>query len=151
MTLAIMTVADSIAALEVAGVRILDLDQVPDALTERDCPVLFPEPLNYVTEFSVERNSTGADLTEARKTAYYTLNYTFAYMPVGSGRTGLSRYDDMIRKLFAIIDQVILNSTITGLVDIEPQEMVELGPVPDPAGNQFLGARLRFRCMEFIN
>ena len=123
---------------------------MPDSINERDCPILIPEPVNYVTDFSIARDSTGAD-SWALKTAIYTLNYTFCYMPVGSARSELSRYDDFIRKTYAIVDQVLLNSTITGLVDIEPVGLIEFGPVPDPAGNLFLGCRLQFKCIHFVN
>ena len=149
MTLAIATIADSISDLDVNGVRILDMDQIKAGVNERDCPVLFPEPLGFISDFTVERDSQGIP-SQARKTARYNLNYTFCYAPVGTGRE-LEKYGDMVEKVFAILDEVILHDTITGLVDIEPDAVIEFGPVPDPAGNQFLGCRLRFRVMEFIN
>ena len=150
MALAILTIANSIAALEVAGVRIRDLDQIPDAVQERDCPILIPEVINFVTDLVITRDSTGAD-SYALKTATYTINYTFLYAPVGSDRTGLNRFDDFVRKAFAIIDAVVLNSTITGLIDITPQNTLQWSVVLDPSGNAFMGCMMAFSITEFIN
>jgi hypothetical protein len=151
MPLAILTIANSIADLEVAGVRIRDLDQIPDAVQERDCPILIPEVINFVTDLVITRDSTGADYLVALKTATYTLNYTFLYAPAGSDRAGLSRFDDFVRKAFAIIDEVILNSTVEGLIDITPQATLQWSVVLDPAGNAFMGCMMAFAITELIN
>lgn len=150
MTLHLSTVAKSIAGLSIAGVKIRPLDEIQGAFAERDCPVLFPEPLSFITGFVVTVDSTGTG-GQARLTVAYNLNYTFLFTPVGSGRMGLDRFEEMVDKFSAILDAVLSNDTITGCVDIQPQEVTEFGPVPDPAGNQFLGARLSFKVTELIN
>ena len=144
MTLAIVTVCDSIAALDVEGVTIYDIDQIPPGVP-RQLPALFPEPVNFVTNFTTARNTFG---TTGFKTVEYDLNYTFLFAPIGAGRTGLDLYDDMLTKVALIVDEVLENDAITGAWDIQTQGTADFGPVPDPAGNQYLGCRLVFHVIE---
>jgi hypothetical protein len=149
MALAIVTVCDSIAALSVTGLNILDVDQIPPDVT-RLYPVLFPEPLEFVTDFAMERDSFGGGST-AKMTVTYNLHYTFCFTPIGAGRTGLDLYDEMLTLAAAILDAVLAIDTFTGGVDMVPLAPVEFGPVPDPAGNQYLGCRFTFQVQEFVN
>ena len=150
MALALVTVADSIAGLTVTGVSIKDVDQIPPAADLLRTPVLFPEPLNFVTDFQMVRDSFGPGST-AKMTVTYTLNYTFCYCPIGQGRTGLDVYDDMTGKVAAIWDAVLAIGALTGCVDLVPAGVSEFGPVPDPSGNMYLGCRLAFQVTEFVN
>lgn len=150
MALAITTIATNIAAIDIDGVLIKDIDEIPESATVRDCPVMFPEPMDFVGDFVVEWDSFGTP-TQAKKTAHYTLNYTFCYMPVGSGRAGLDRYGDMVEKAFAILDAIIANDDLTGTIEFEPIEALEFGAVLDPAGSYYMGCRFLFRITEFIN
>jgi hypothetical protein len=149
MTLAIATIADSISQLTVTGVNIKDLDQIPPDAT-RLTPVLFPEPLGFVTDFTLTRESQGSNTFLAKYTVTYRLHYTFLHSPIGSARI-LDLYDDMVGKAFAILDKIIDNDAITGAVDIQPAEAIEFGPVPDPAGNMYHGCRFVLQVMEFVN
>lgn len=149
MALQIVTVTNSIGSLSVSGVKMLDLDEIPPSGAIR-APAMFPEPLNFITEFELERNSFGGG-SQALFTVRYNLNYTFIYAPIGTGRTGLDLYDEVVSRAAAILDAVIAINTFSGGVNIEPVEVLEFGPVPDPAGNQFLGCRMAFRVTEFVN
>lgn len=152
MAIAITTICDSISQLEVSGVRIRDLDQIPTQVNERDCPILFPDPLNFVSAWELQRDSQGSNnLPAAKYTIYYTLTYSFLYAPVGAERPGLEKYAKMVDKLMEVIDVILANDDITGLIDIQPEQIDEFGPVPDPSGNQFIGCRLRLRVTEFVN
>ena len=148
MDTSISTVAQSIASLDgLMGVTIRNIDEIPPDCT-RLMPILIPEPLNFVTNFVSTRDSFGTP-TAAQKTLEYDLNYTFMFVQVGSGRTGLDFYDDMISRVEMIIDAILDNDTITGAVDLSPQGTTDFGPVPDPAGNQYLGCRLVFHVIEY--
>ena len=146
MALALVTICNSIAALDVEGVTIKSVDQIPPDCT-RLYPVLFPEPVNFVTNFTTDRNTFGAD-SGGFRTVEYDLNYTFLFMPIGAGRTGLDYYDKMLTKVALIVDEILANDTIDGAWDIKTQGTVDFGPVPDPAGNQYLGCRLVFHVIE---
>ena len=149
MALQTITVCHSIAALHVAGVSMLDIDQMPPDAT-RIAPCLFPEPVAFMTDFVMERDSYGGGST-ALMTVTYDLHYTFLFAPIGAGRTGLDIYDEMLAKVTLILDAVLAVDVMNGTVDIQPVEVVELGPVPDPAGNQYLGCRMTFQVQEFVN
>ena len=153
----ITNLVDKISQLEISGVRVRDMDQIPAAVNVRDCPMLIPEPLNFIQNIVVVRDAAGA-ASYAPKTITYTLNYTFLFAPVGDDRTmGLSQYADMVKKVFVILDAFIANDAMTSgttydeIVDITPASVTEFGPVPDPAGGQFLGCRIAFLVTEFIN
>jgi hypothetical protein len=148
MTLQIVTVTDSIAALTVAGLHIQALDIPPDAT--RQTPILFPEPVNFLTDFTMVRDSFGGG-SSALMTVTYQLHYTFCFVPIGSGRTGLDLYSDMTAMVAAIFDAIMAIDTLTGAIDIQPLAATEFGPVPDPAGNQYLGCRLAFQISEYVN
>ena len=149
MTIAIATVTDSISQIDIAGVQICDIDEIRTAVTDRDCPVLMPEPLNFMGNIVIVADAFGPASTRKR-TITYTLNYTFLYCPVGQGRE-LERYGDMVEKAFAILDGLILEDDLTGSIAMNPVAVTEFGPVPDPAGNQFLGCRFQLQVQEFIN
>ena len=147
MALQIVTVTDSIAALTVAGLRILDMEIPADAT--RQTPCLFPEPLNFMTDFVMVRDSFGGG-SSALMTVTYQLHYTFLFAPIGAGRTGLDMYSPMTAMVAAVFDAVMAIDTLTGAIDIQPLAATEFGPVPDPAGNQYLGCRLAFSITEFV-
>ena len=150
MALAIATITKNIAAIDVDGIEIKDIDALKDEYTVRDCPVLIPEPIDFVTGLEIERNSYGS-AAQSKKTARYTLNYTFLYMPVGASRYGLDRYGDMVERAFAIVDAMVATDDLTGSVEFTPQDTVSFGVVLDPAGNSFQGCRILLRITEFIN
>ena len=150
MALAIATIADSIAAVSVSGVTIKDLNEIPEAVTLRDCPVLFPRPDGFVTDLAVKRDSFGTGAV-AKMTVTYILTYTFCHAPIGSGRGLFDVYDNMIANAFAIIDAIITNDTVTGLVDLQVDDALNFGPVEDPSGNVFHGCEIQLYVMEFVN
>lgn len=153
----ITALTDLISQLEISGVRVRDMDQIPAAVNARDCPILIPEPLAFISNLIVTRDTSGLAAI-ADKTINYTLNYTFLFAPVGEDRTlGLENYPKMVKKAFAILDVFILADAIASgtaydqVVDITPVGITEFGPVVDPSGNQFLGCKFQFLVTEFIN
>ena len=149
MSLQIANVCDEIAGLSVTGVTIRDIDEIKEELGGRDTPYLMPKPDGFITDFSVERDSFGA-AANARKTATYTLNYTYLHAPLGSGRGLFDVYDGMVKNSFAILDAIIAkDSTIA--VDLVPSDALAYGPVVDPAGNAYHGCIISVYVTEFVN
>lgn len=149
MTLAIATICDSIAALSVTGLTICDYDAIPTRADARG-HYLYPNPINFVTNFRVEWDSFGTDAL-AKKTVRYTLNYVFNYAPIGEGRAfKLDYYDDMTVMAFAIMDAIIANSSLSGNVDNLPS-FGTFGLVYDLAGLPCYGCDVRIDIMEFVN
>ena len=126
MSLAITTITNSIAALSINGLTIKDVDEIPQGLVDRDCPILIPDPDNFVSGFSV----TPDTLNKSKWTAEYTLNYLLLYAIVGSGRTtSMEKFSGMVSKAFAFIDAVAASATLTGAVDWEPGTVDNFGVV----------------------
>ncbi len=151
MALALSTITAAIAALSVSGVTIKDTSAIPKSVEPRDCPILYPRPDGFVSAFNVVRDSFGAD-SQARKTVTYTLTYRFLYAALGTDRAAVfDAYDDFAAKAFAILDVILANSTISGLVDLTPIDTPAWGPVSDPSGKMFHGTDISLAVTEFVN
>lgn len=144
----LLTVANAIAELDFGAIRVKMLREIPLTIYERDCPVLYPEPAGFVTEYLIVRESTGTP-TGALKTRYYTLNYTFLYAPIGEGRMGLDKYDHMVDMVDDIMGVISANDYIDGAVNIEPVGTPVMGLVPAPDGSTFLGCKIAFRVTDY--
>jgi hypothetical protein len=149
MAIAVATVAASIDGLTISGVTIRDLDEIPEKVEPRDCPVLYPNPDGFMSGVELEVDSFGS--ASAKKTIRYRLNYVFLHSPVGGERGLFAKAPDMVAKVCAILDAVIANDAISGCVDIQPGDVTEFGPVADPSGNVFHGCRLAFAVTELVN
>ena len=151
MAIALRSIVTNIAAISVTGLTIYDLDDLKDALDVSACPVLYPDPVNFVTNLRVEMNSfeiTGG----AKKTIYYTLTYIFAYAPAGSGRGLFDKYPGMVDLAADILDALqAARTTISGSLLFDINTIAGFGPVADPAGNIFHGCQFLLDCQEFIN
>jgi len=150
MTLAIQTITRAIADLSIKGVIIRDTHEIPEAVDVRMCPILYPEPVNFISGFSVERDSFGA-AAQAKKTVTYTLTYTYLHAPIGTGRGLFDVYDGLVKNVFAILDALILADALTGTIELIPLTPVNVGPVGDPAGNRFHGCQFELSVTEFVN
>jgi hypothetical protein len=149
MALETITICRSIADLVVDGVTIKNIDEIPADCT-RLIPVLYPEPLNFVSDFTMERDSFGGGST-AKMRVEYTLTYTFCLAPIASGRTGLEYYSELVDKVADILHAFLSIDVLEGVEDIVPLTPVEFGPVFDPSGNIFIGCKFPIRVMEFVN
>jgi hypothetical protein len=149
MALQITTIARNIAALDVAGLQIYGIDNIPADCTNL-VPALIPEPLGYLANFSVVWDSQGGHGVQMM-TVEYDLRYTLLYCSIGAGRTGLDYYGAMVEMVSILLDELLVNDDLTGTIDFLPVEVTEAGPVPDPAGNMFLGCRLVLHVKEFVN
>lgn len=149
MSLAIATICTAISNLNVPGVEIKNLYEVPEAVDER-FPTLYPEPSGFVSEFTVTKNSFGTGMT-AMMTVTYNLTYTFCFAPVSSERTIFVKWAEMVEKAFRIYDTIIAACPLAGSVETELQNVFEFGPVSDPAGNTFHGCKFIIHVTEFVN
>ena len=52
---------------------------------------------------------------------------------------------------FTVLDEIIDNENLTGALEMDPLDALEFGPLPDPAGNLFLGCRFALLITEFVN
>lgn len=158
MAFEIDTVATAIAGLTIAGVygggsknvTIKDLTAVPEAVDARQCPVLFPNPVGFVTSIAVNYDSFGPGVS-AKITVTYEMNYLLAFEKIGQGRGLFDLEQEFVKTLKAILTAFITNDSLNGAVEIHLTEVGNFGPVTDPAGNTFHGCELKLAVIEFVN
>jgi len=148
MALQIATVVDSISKLSVSGAKIKDKDQIPAAGDVRQ-PMIIPLS-NFISEFTMVRESFGGG-SSAKMTVTYVLNYRILYKPLGAGRApqleNISPLVDMIARWW---DAVLAIDVFDGAVDIIPNTITGMGAVKDPSEDNWLGADVSVKVMEFV-
>ena len=148
MTLSISTVTNSIAALSVSGVTIKDVDEIPSRVDVSDCPILYPEPLNFVTNIVVTPMAFGHE-GSGPFDVEYDLTYAFLQTEVGAGGELLDHYKTMVDNVCLIIDRIIISDAVTGAIELSMNGSANFVAIPDPAGNLFHGCHLVFHVKEF--
>lgn len=146
ITSAFATITNSIAALAIPGVTVKDIDEMPQT-ARMITPVLLPQPTDFVTDYEPTFQSFGSNGT-AKINVNYTLNYVYLHCEAGSGLSQLDIYAGLMRNLSAILETLLSNDAITGLVDMTPR-VGNIGVIEDPSANQYWGILLQLRILEF--
>jgi hypothetical protein len=155
MTFKLATVTNSIAAISVTGLTIKDIDEIPVRVYDRNCPILYPEPLDFITNFEAEKMTFGRALT-VKWRMRYNLTYTLMYAPIGSGR-GLELYAQTIAMACLFFDKLMESHPLTGCELVVPISISAPGPMFDPTGTNlpqgevvqlFYGTRLTIQVQE---
>jgi hypothetical protein len=149
MALQVVTVATSISDLSVSGVTIKDLDEIPNEVYTRDCPIVLPSP-DFITNMRLRRESQGSG-SVALWQIKYNLTYRLFYGEVGTGRILGDNYSGLVAKAMLFVDAVIANSELTGSIDSTLFDISFPGVVTDPADNNYFGCEIIFEILEFIN
>ena len=145
--LQLSTITDSISGLTVSGLTIKDIDQIPEAV-ERNYPVIFPEPINFLSELVATPASFSIG-TGSQWNVEYNLTYSLLYAPLGSGR-GMEKYASTVALAIQFIDAILAVTTLNGSIEVTPFN-ISAGPYSDPAGNMFFGAQIILHVLEFVN
>ena len=149
MTIQLSTIANSITGITVSGLTIKDVDEIPTDIIQRQCPLLIPNPENYISNPLIKVDSFGTG-TDRKMTLTYNLNYILIYSQVGAGRVNIiDAYAGMLTKACAFLDAFYGLSTLTGAVDFN----AILG---DPAittvgAIDFHSIGIQVQVQEFIN
>ena len=151
MALQLATVAATIAELEVDGLEIRDIDDIPAEAGLRGA-LLIPLP-NYVTDFVMTRVSFGG--AAAKMDVTYTLNYRLLFAAIGTDRAlNLSVWGGMIEMVAAIwdafLDIGVFDADHDEVVDVVPLAPSNMGIVNDPSDRAFYGCDLAFQVTEFV-
>jgi hypothetical protein len=151
MALEIKTVADSISALVIPRVQIMDLNEIPTAVTTRaDLSIMMPLP-EFITEFDMVRDSFGGGST-AKMTVTYKLNYRFFLAEAGSYRNKkLDWMVDIVDRVAKVMDAILAIDVFAGCIDIVPGEISNMGVVNDPTEKDFYGCDITVEVKEFVN
>jgi hypothetical protein len=124
-----------------------DVDQIPEVVT-RLCPIVFPQPSGFITEIAPERVTFGS-MGNQKENFTYSLNYVFLYSEIGGGRTAFAPYSAMMTKIMLIINAILNNDVVTGLVDMQLESVTGIGAIADPSGTQYWGALFTIKCLEY--
>jgi hypothetical protein len=143
---AFATITNSIAALSISGVTIKDIDEILQT-ARMICPVLLPQPNDFVTDFEPTFQSFGSNGTP-KIDLNYTLHYVYLHCEAGGGLSQLDIYAGLMTKLSAILVALLSNDAVTGLVDMKP-DIGNIGVIEDPSGNQYWGVMFSLRILEY--
>ena len=145
----LVAIADALSALQVSGVNVRDIDQIPENATNI-VPVFFPIPNGFITDMVWERETFGAD-TVAKMNLTYVLHYRYLHAPIGSGGGLLAVYAGLIKNLVKILQAIFADSNLSGeVVDVSLNGISDIGALPDPAGNPFHGVDITLKVLEYI-
>jgi hypothetical protein len=141
-------IATGIAALNIAGVTVLDITAMPDAVTKY--PALVPGPQWIAGGIGSAEDGEGpATFGPGMWVFQRAFSYRYFHAPTGAGRGLLDHYSAMTANLDAITTALTLLD-VAG-VDVMQIENSEFGVVEDPAGSKFYGFDLAITLKERIN
>lgn len=145
----LVTVADSIAALNVSGVNVRDIDQIPESALSI-LPVLYPRPNEFITNLKWSRETYGTDSVAAMNLTY-VLHYHYLHAVVGSGGGLLAAYSGLLTNLVKILTAIFEDSNPSGAVDMQLVSISSVGVLTDPAGlEKYHGVEISLQVMEYI-
>ena len=145
----LVTVADSIAALNVSGVNVRDIDQIPESALPI-LPVLYLRPNEFITNLKWSRETYGTDATAAMNLTY-VLHYHYLHAVVGSAGSLLSVYSGLITNLIKILKAIFEDSNPDGAVDMTLVSISSVGVLTDPAGEvKYHGVEISLQVTEYI-
>lgn len=149
VSLNLANVAGAISNISVSGVTVKNKDEVAGSWTSKP-NVLFPNPENWVTGFSMTWDAL-LQSAEAPMTISYTLNYRFLGVAVGDISAMPVSYSALVDKLILIINAIISTpAPYSGRIEMKIGD-VSIGPKIDPAGNNYYGADFSVSISEQQN
>ena len=152
MSFSSTAIASGIAALSISGVTVKDIDEIPESVLSRDCPVLFPSPDGWMTGGNGEPGE-GPTTFGTPTTRLWTFNrgyrYVYLHSQVGAGRGLLDVISAMSTKADAIIT-AITKLDVTD-VDVKNVAISEFGVLTSPDGKSFFGFTVDITMRERLN
>ena len=141
------TTANSIAAVVISGVTVRDVDEIPQS-AQMICPILFPQPEAWLSD--VTQGAKAVSVADGGQSDFtYILHYVFLLCEAGSGVDQTDPYGNLVSKLKTVINTILDDDTLAASVEISLNGMDGIGIVQDPSGNNFWGALLAFRVLEY--
>lgn len=141
-------IATAVAALSVSGVTIKDLTAIPQAVGQRDCPILYPSPDNWMGSTTAALKTFGTANSRYWE-AQRNLNYVYLHAAVGSERNLAVYMQAMAQKVDAIFTAFLTLGLAN--TDVRGFGNGPYGVLADAAGNQFYGCLLSLAVWEQVN
>lgn len=151
MTLSTSSITAGIAAISISGLSIKDITSIPEQVQPRDCPILFPHPVQFIQGGA--GGEEGLETFGIPTSRFWLFNrtyrYLFLYAPVGSTRGMVDIYSGYVSKIDSIMES-ITELDVTD-VDVRNISVSELGVIEDPAGSKFYGCTIDIMVREKVN
>lgn len=151
MTLSTSSITAGIAAINISGLSIKDITAIPEQVQPRDCPILFPHPVQFIQGGA--GGEEGLETFGTPTSRFWLFNrtyrYLFLYAPVGSTRGMIDIYSGYVSKIDSIMES-ITELDVTD-VDVRNITVSELGVIEDPAGSKFYGCTIDIMVREKVN
>jgi hypothetical protein len=151
ISLHLKDIADAISAISITGVTVKDVNQLSGSWVSLP-NVLYPNIDGpWVTDFSLDYKAFVRGVS-APVNPSYTLHYRFLGVAVGDLAILPAAYNDLIDKVILIINAIMgEDDPYSGGVNMELDDISDLHPLPDPAGNMFYGCDFALRVEEIQN
>lgn len=146
MALSAVTLAETIAGLQVDGVTILDLDEIPQAIDARKCPQVYPAPEKFMILEDANQITLGPN---ALWQYTYLVTYRYVQAPVGMERGVSKIIPGLVDGYTRFIRAIARNAQLLGAAHVKPVNTPEWGVLEDPSKQQFQAADLALRVVEF--
>lgn len=146
VTINLPTIAEQISRLSVEGVTILDIDAITTQYILAPY-TLAPRPDGWFSNLSVTVDTFGTLGTE-KLTMTYNLTYRYFHTALGN-QLNFASYSHMIDNIVNIAEVILTNDTVTGAIDLRLAGISDIGPVSDPAGNQYHGCDFTLLVTEY--
>jgi len=142
----VTTIATAIARLDIEGVNVHDLDNLPVSVAATDCPLLAPRPTDFMSNLQFERQtfSPGARTYTLR----YTLNYMLFYQPLGATVSLFDEYPEFMDTVMRIVVAFAEMESMSGATEIVLGGVPEIREVTDVTGTGFHGALFALDVLE---
>lgn len=138
MALVTSAIATEVAALSVTGLTIKDTTSIPQQVQPRDCPLLFPDPDQFVGASSVARRTFGGP-AGAYWEEVLPLTWRYFHTETGAGRGIKDFFQAMLAKRDAIVTALMEGAYTTSGADIRGIGITQFGQVTDPSDAKFFG------------
>ena len=146
MAINAVRLAGAIADLVVADLTIRDLDNVPQAITARDCPMIYPVPEKFLFLEDAQQLTFGPT---ALWQYTYALTYRYVFGPVGNERNQSKTLPSAVTGYVNFIKVVSRNAQLLNNLHVKPGDTPEWGVLSDSSGQQFQAADLLLRVVEY--
>jgi len=146
VTISANLLADRVAALDVDGVTIWDLDHVPQAIDPRACPQVYPVPEKFLKLDDSLQISFGPNGLWMHT---YTATFRCVQSPVGKERRLSKILPSQVNAYVAFIKAVTHNAQLLGAAHVKPANTPEWGVLEDASKAQFNAADLALTIVEY--
>lgn len=144
MILHVTPVAAAVAALDIPGIAVARLNEMPQGLTGRPLPLLAPAiDRPYLTDWVARRLTLEGNYHNS-----YTLNYTL-YQATLKDRGLFAVFPDLVASAEKVVNAFQRLVQVNGCKRIELAGWPQLGPVSDASDQKFHGATFALRVQEY--